>query len=128
MKKGDKVSRLKERKRIREKRQRWRRREEKRMKKMMTPAAMVAEAEEKMGEITQELGRIATGENILPPLAAGEEILRFAQNDRRGLWMRIKNGFLKLRYPPSYVGDVVVVETWWLKWLRKIFAVGRRGG
>jgi len=47
------VNRLKERKRAREKRQKWRKRQQRRLEKLMMTAAMVAEAEEKMGEVRE---------------------------------------------------------------------------
>jgi hypothetical protein len=33
----------------------------------------------------------------------------------------LKDIWLKLKYPPIYVGEVVIIETWWWKLLKWLF-------
>jgi uncharacterized membrane protein len=94
MKKGDKVSRLKERKRAREKRQRWRKREKKRLEKLMASVAMTAEVEEKIGELAEVAmrgdvaGAILVGELAVEP--APGTIIVVPKHGEVGMWARLK--------------------------------------
>jgi hypothetical protein len=129
MKKGTRMERLKKRKRAREKRQRWRRREKKRVERMM---AIRTEKNGGVGaglETVKEIQDIwarrhaAVAEEKMGELA---KIVTMRGEVRIGA--RIKNGCLKLWYPPAFAGDTVVAEVWWWKVLRKIVRTLRRGG
>ena len=138
------VSRLKEWKRAREKRRRWRKRMERRRERILSQLVRIATGgnlvpgpEMRLKTVSgTEVVTTGPGEKLIPmvefdkALDTGEGVMQIIEPSfiKAPIWVRLKNFWLHVKYPASYVDGVIVHEDWWLRVLRKIIRANYHRG